>query len=417
MPYRTFLKPLSAILLILPLFLSAPSRAADAPLSAGELDALVAPVALYPDQLLAKLFIGSTYPLEVVEAARWVDSNSSLKGSALENGISKQSWDDSIKSLAHVPAVIKMMNDRLDWTQKLGDAFLAQQNDVMDAVQRLRALAQKNGTLKSTSQQKVEVQEQTIVIEPVQPEVVYVPYYNPQTVYGAWAYPAYPPYYWPPPPGYAYGSGLAAGIGFVTGVAITAAFWNNAFNWNNHNVFINNNINVNNFNRYNNFNNVNNFNNRTNINNRNNVWNHDPAHRRGVNYANNNTRQKYGKGTLPGADARRDFRGFDNNNSRGLGNRNNGLNDRGGLGNRSSGLNDRSGGFGDRGNSNLGNRNSFDRGGMDRSSFGQGGRGGGFDGVGNGGSTRQFSNRGRSSMSGGFSGSRGGMRGGGGRRH
>ncbi|MGN6149028.1 MAG: DUF3300 domain-containing protein [Rhizomicrobium sp.] len=372
-----------------------------ATLSDGELDALVAPVALYPDQLLAKVMIASTYPLEIVEAARWSDQHGSLKGKDLDNAVAKQSWDDSVKALARTPTVLKMMNDKLDWTQKLGDAFLAQQDDVMKSVQRLRAKAQSAGSLKSTEQQKVEVHDQTIVIEPTQPDVVYVPYYNPQVVYGAWAYPAYPPYYWPPPVGYAYGSGIAAGIGFATGVAVTAAFWNNAFDWHGGNVYVNNNVNFNNFNRYNNFNN------RTNIANRTNTWQHDPAHRRGVNYANSNLRQKYGKGTLAGADARRDFRGFGNQNGVGANNRN------GALANRNAGA--ASTNF-DRGNIGQGNRGNLDRGSLaqsnrgnfDRGSFGQGGRGGAFDGVGSGGQTRQFSQRGHQSMSGGFRGARGG---------
>jgi hypothetical protein len=371
-----------------------------ATLSDGQLDALVAPVALYPDQLLAKVMIASTYPLEIVEAARWSGQNGKLKGKNLDSALAKQSWDDSVKSLARTPTVLKMMSDKLDWTQKLGDAFLAQQEDVMKSVQRLRAKAQDAGSLKSTSQQKVEVHDQTIVIEPVQPDVVYVPYYNPQVVYGAWAYPSYPPYYWPPPPGYAYGSGVAAGIGFATGVAITAAFWNNGFNWHGGNVYVNNNVNFNNFNNYNRFNN-NNFNNRANG-----AWHHDPAHRRGVNYANDRVRQQYGKGTLAGANARRDFRGFGNQNNLGANRGNLGGNRSGALANRNAGASRTK--F-DRGNIGKNNRGNFDRGG----SFGQGGRGGAFDGMGNGGQTRQFSQRGHASMSGGF---RGGRAGGGRRR-
>jgi hypothetical protein len=394
-----FLSAIRAMLrsfaLVVPLLAATSTMAsadtAPAPLSAGEVDALVAPVALYPDQLLAKVFIASTYPLEIVEAARWVGRNGGLKGSALDNAIAKQSWDDSVKSLARVPVVVKMMNDRIDWTQKLGDAFLAQQEDVMRSVQRLRAQAQKSGYLKSSSQQRVEVQDQAIVIEPVKPEIVYVPYYNPTVVYGAWGYPAYPPYYWPPPPGYAWGAGVAAGIGFATGVAITAAFWNNGFNWRNNNVYINNHVNINNFNR-------------TNIANRNNfisgqTWHHDPNHRRGVNYANNNLRQQYGRGTSPGADARRDFRGFGNNTSGNRGGnlsgatRNNALGDRGNLSGatRNGALDARGGGSA-----------------LNRGSSRQASRGGGFDGIGNGASMNRFSDRGHTAMSGGFRGHGGG---------
>jgi hypothetical protein len=378
------------IAVAVPLAAAAPAMAttdtAPATLSAGEVDALVAPVALYPDQLLAKVFIAATYPLEIVEAARWVGRNGGLKGSALDNAIAKQSWDDSVKSLARVPVVVKMMNDRIDWTQKLGDAFLSQQEDVMRSVQRLRAQAQKSGYLKSSSQQRVEVQDQAIVIEPVQPEVVYVPYYNPTVVYGAWSYPAYPPYYWPPPPGYAWGAGVAAGIGFATGVAITAAFWNNGFNWHNNNVYINNHVNINNFNR-------------STVANRNNfisgqTWRHDPNHRLGVNYANNNLRQQYGRGTSPGADARRNFRGFDGGNAAG---------NRGNL----SGAT-RNGALDSRGSGSALDRSSFGQ--SNRGSFGQTNRGGGFDGIGNGASTNRFSDRGHTAMSGGFRGHGGGIR-------
>ncbi|HEX4860193.1 MAG TPA: DUF3300 domain-containing protein [Rhizomicrobium sp.] len=398
---RSFLPGLLALFCVV--VLPVPRAIADTSLSRGQIDALVAPVALYPDQLLAKVMIASTYPLEVVEAARFVKDNGSLKGGALDTALARQSWDDSVKSLARVPGVVTMMSDKIDWTQKLGDAFLAQQQDVMDSVQRLRAQAQKGGYLKSSDQQRVEVHDQTIVIEPVQPEVVYVPYYNPTVVYGAWAYPTYPPYYWPPPPGYAWGAGVAAGIGFATGVAITAAFWNNGFNWNNHNVYVNNNVNINNFNKFNNFNN------RTNVINGQ-TWRHDADHRRGVNYANSNLRQQYGRGTLPGADARRDFRGF--NNRSGAGNRDNDLAGRTNTpGSRagSSGL-DRSslnrGGAGDRG---FGGNN-----GSNRSNIGGGNglsnRGGGFDGLGAGASTHQFSNRGHTAMSGGFRSGGGGVR-------
>jgi Protein of unknown function (DUF3300) len=392
MPFRKIL--LFAIAFVaLSLF---PARAADAPpLSAGEIDALTAPVALYPDQLLAKVLMAATYPLEIVEADRWSRANSGLKGAALDNAIARQSWDDSVKSLAHTPTVLKMMSERVDWTQKLGDAFLAQQSDVMDSVQRLRQQAQASGSLKDTSQQKVVVQDRTIVIEPAQPDVVYVPYYNPQVVYGAWAYPSYPPYYWPPPPGYAYGAGVAAGIGFVTGAVVTAAFWNNAFNWHDHNVYVNNNINIhNNFNR-NTFNNVN----RTNINGGQ-AWRHDPAHRQGVNYGNANLRQQYGRKTAAGADARQNFRGFDNT-ANGANNR---LGANGAGQNRIGGdANSRASQLGNRGSasSSLGNRTANGGGafGSGRSgSFGQGERGGGFDGIGSGASTRQFSSRGQSSM-------------------
>ncbi len=161
-----------------------------------ELEQILAPIALYPDELIAQILMASTYPLEVVEAARWVKANPSLKGNQLTSALEKQNWDPSVKSLVNFPSVLNMMNDKLDWTQKLGDAFLAQQKDVMSTVQRLRAKAQASGNLKTTKEQKVVVQDQVIVIQPADPQVIYVPTYNPTVVYGAWPYPAYPPYYY-----------------------------------------------------------------------------------------------------------------------------------------------------------------------------------------------------------------------------
>ena len=158
-----------------------------------EIDALVAPIALYPDELLSQIFMASTYPLEVVQAGRWARQNQNLKGDALAQALEKQDWDPSVKSLVNFPEVLSKMSDKLDWTQKLGDAFLEQQKEVMDAVQRLRAKAQAAGNLQTTEQQKVIVEEKVIKIEPASPQVVYVPTYNPTVVYGAWPYPAYPP--------------------------------------------------------------------------------------------------------------------------------------------------------------------------------------------------------------------------------
>ncbi|MGZ3668218.1 MAG: DUF3300 domain-containing protein, partial [Ktedonobacterales bacterium] len=185
----------------------APPPASDQPqqqlLKPEELDQLVAPVALYPDTLLAEVLMASTYPLEIVQADRWATANKTLKGDQLKAAVDKQSWDESVKALAATPSVLAMMSEKLDWTQKLGDAVLAQQPDVMDAIQRLRSKAQANNKLASTKEQKVSVRQeqnkQVIVIEPAVPDTVYVPYYDPAVVYGDWAYPAYPPYYFAPP--------------------------------------------------------------------------------------------------------------------------------------------------------------------------------------------------------------------------
>ena len=196
------------------LFLMTPAAMAQTPGSAApgdqsqllkpeQLDALVSPVALYPDTLLAEVLMASTYPLEVVEAERWVQENKGLKGDQLKAAVDKQSWEDSVKSLTATPEVLDMMSKQINWTRQLGDAVLAQQADVMDAVQRLRNNAQANNKLTSNKQQTVSTQEQSgkqvIVIEPTQPNTVYVPYYDPGVVYGSWPYPAYPPYYFGAP--------------------------------------------------------------------------------------------------------------------------------------------------------------------------------------------------------------------------
>src|SRR5512139_2832 len=168
-----------------------------------ELDQMLAPIALYPDDLLTQILIASTYPLEIVQAARWTTQNKNLKGDALTQALEKQDWDASVKSLVNFPDVLSKMNEQLEWTQKLGDAFLAQQKQVMDTIQNLRKKAQQAGNLKTTEQQKVVVEKETIVIQPANPEVIYVPSYNPTVVYGGWWWPAYPPFppFFLPPPG------------------------------------------------------------------------------------------------------------------------------------------------------------------------------------------------------------------------
>ena len=207
-----------------------------------ELDQILAPIALYPDPLVAQILMASTFPLEVVQAERFAKQNASLKGEALTKQLESQSWDASVKSLVNFPQVLTMMNDKLDWTQKLGDAFIAQQKPVLDTIQRLRAKAQAAGNLKTTKEQTVIVEEKIIKIEPASPEVIYVPSYNPTVVYGAWAYPAYPPYYYYPP-GYVATTAFA----FASGVALGAAWgyaWGNT-NYNGGDVNINNSRNTN----------------------------------------------------------------------------------------------------------------------------------------------------------------------------
>jgi hypothetical protein len=192
-----------------------------------QLDALLAPIALYPDELLAQVLMASTFPLQVVGAGRWIDdpAHKSLSGDALAKAIEPQAWDPSVKSLVPFPSVLALMNGNLDWMQQLGFAFADQQAAVMNSVQRLRFQAQTAGNLKTTEQQTVRVEKQVIVIEPARPTVVYVPSYNPTIVYGAWPYPAYPPVYLPPPPGYVFGAALVSGLAFATGVAVVGSLW------------------------------------------------------------------------------------------------------------------------------------------------------------------------------------------------
>ena len=158
-----------------------------------QLDQMLAPIALYPDDLLTQILMASTYPLEIVQAARWTKQNKNLKGDALTEALEKQDWDPSVKSLVNFPDVLSKMNENLEWTQNLGDAFLAQEKEVMDTIQNLRKKAQEAGNLKDTEQQKVVVEKETIVIQPANPEAIYVPSYNPAVVYGAWPCPAFPP--------------------------------------------------------------------------------------------------------------------------------------------------------------------------------------------------------------------------------
>ena len=306
---------------------AAPAPApADQLLKPEEVDALVAPIALYPDNLLSLVLMASTYPLEVVQADRWVSSNKNLKGDELKAAVDKQGWDDSVKSLVATPDVLSMMSTKLDWTQKLGDAVLAQQQDVMDAVQRLRAKADANNKLTTTKQQKVtksqQGSKQYIAIEPTDPETMYVPYYDPGVVYGGWPYPSYPPYYFGYP-GYIAGGVIASGLAFGAGYALGrwtsgGNYWGGNVNWNNNNININrpqvNPLGGNN-------------------------WQHNPQHRQGVKYNNGGVANKFGgNANRATAGNRMDFRG--QGGQAGLGDRGGnrpGGGDRPGAGNRPGG--------------------------------------------------------------------------------
>ena len=195
-----------------------------------ELDQMLAPIALYPDSLLSQVLMATTYPLEVVQAARFIKQNSSLNGDALAQAMAGEPWDPSVKALAQFPSVLTMMDDQLAWTQKLGDAFLAQQDAVMDTVQSLRAKAQAAGALRNTQQQQVVTQDGAIDIEPYAPDVINVPYYNPAVVYGGWWWPDYPPMVWVPTLAYQpayYDNAIADGIAFGIGVVIINTIFNN----------------------------------------------------------------------------------------------------------------------------------------------------------------------------------------------
>lgn len=166
--------------------------------SRAQLSQMLAPLALYPDAVLSQILMAATYPIEVIEADRWVRQNEELRGASLDDALQDKDWDPSVKSLCHFPNVLTMMSEKIAETTNLGNAFLAQEDEVMDVVQELRRKAFEQGNLASNQEQKVVVEQQTIIIKPVNPEVIYVPYYNPTYVYGSWWYPDYPPYYWGP---------------------------------------------------------------------------------------------------------------------------------------------------------------------------------------------------------------------------
>ena len=262
-----------------------------------ELDQMLAPIALYPDSLLSQILMASTYPLEVVQAARWSRANPGLSGDAAVKEVEQQNWDPSVKSLVAFPQVVSMMDEKLDWMERLGDAFLAQQQQVSDTVQGLRQKAQAAGNLQSNQNVRVEPQGQTIIIEQANPQVVYVPYYDPTFVYGSWWYPAYQPVYWRPWPGYYARPGYGAGFYWGSGITIGAGFFFGGFDWPHHHVTV---VNVNNY-YY-----------------RPPVhpigppgggWQHDPVHRRGVPYRNPVVRQEFARPGGGSPDMRRDFRG------------------------------------------------------------------------------------------------------------
>jgi len=295
---RHALKPLLVLLVSASVvFAQTPPAPRKAAATQQELDQMLAPIALYPDSLLSQILMASTYPLEVVEAARWSRANPGLKGEEAVNAVEQRDWDASVKSLAAFPQVLAMMDQQLEWTSRLGDVFIAQEPQVMETVQSLRQKAYDAGNLRSTEQAYVVQQGDAIAIEPAAPQVVYVPYYDPRVAYGPWWWPAYPPVYWAPWPGYYGYPGYAAGFFWGPGIIVGSGFFFSSCDWHRRNVTVVNVTNV--------------FANRQVIVNRPVrtgqpvVWQHDPGHRRGVPYHIASVQQRFA-----GAQAgqRRDFR-------------------------------------------------------------------------------------------------------------
>ncbi len=360
-------------------------------LSADQLDAIVAPIALYPDPLLAQCLVASTYPLDIVAAQQWQAKNSTLKGDSLAKAAEQQPWDPSVQALVSLPDALKVMSENIQWTTQLGDAFLGQENEVMDAVQRLRAKAKDGGKLASSEQQKVEtkvVEEKTVIeIQPASTEVVYVPTYSPTVIWGPMMYP-YPPLYYPP---YYGGAWLGWGVGIAIGIGISGG-WGWGCGWGGHNnITINNNNNyVNHHNRQNNVNRTGNSN-----------WQHNAKQRGGAPYKDRATANKYGGGARGDTAQARQSQARTRQGQSGAGSR-------GGSGAGASNVDrsrpssgSRPSGY-DRGGSNVGSRDfsSSNRGSGNRSSSAFGGS------SYSGNRARSSSYRGGSSM--------GGMRGGGG---
>lgn len=244
------------------------------------LEQLLAPIALYPDALLSQILMASTYPLEIVQAARWSRAHPGVQGEQAVQAVNDRGWDPSVKSMVAFPQILQMMDEKLDWTDKLGDAFLAQSSQVMDTVQALRQRAYAAGNLKSTDNYRVEQRDRIIVVESPRPEVVYVPYYDPYVVYGTWRWAAYPPVRWAPWPGYVHAGFV--GFRWSVGISIGPRFFFGAFDWPHRHVAV---VNVNTFyyprpvHRT--------------VVVHNTVWRHNPHHRHGVPYRHPTVQRQY----------------------------------------------------------------------------------------------------------------------------
>lgn len=284
---RYVMTRLLVLLLVVPAAFAQDNPPQEVPVFAQqELDRILAPIALYPDSLLSQILMASTYPLEVVEAARWSRANANLVGEQAVKAVDERNWDPSVKSLVAFPRILAMMDEKLDWMERLGDAFLAQQSQVMNTVQNLRQKAYAAGNLKSNDQYRVEQQGRTIVVESPRPEVIYVPYYDPLVVYGPWWWPAYPPVYWAPWPGFYARPGFV-GFRWSVAVFIGPRFFFGGCDWHRRHVVI---VNVNTFYT-------------SRVVHRHvapgHVWQHDPDHRRGVAYRHPSVRVKYVRSDRP----------------------------------------------------------------------------------------------------------------------
>ena len=313
----------TAVLLALPLPAMAENGATPSPQQPApakklstqeELAQLLAPIALYPDELVSQILMASTYPLEVVQADRWAKSHKQSAGDVLAKELEKEPWDPSVKSLVNFPTVLASMSEKLDLTTKIGDAFLAQEGDVMATIQLLRKKAYDAGNLKTTKEQKIVVEKEVIVIQPANPQVIYVPTYSPTVVYGVWAYPAYPPYYYypPPPPSYpAYSFAVGVAVGVAWGYAWGNCNWHGGGGYGHGGgVYVNHNQNIN----------INNNINRAKYQGGGQGrWQHNPTHRQGVAYRDGATAKQYGQSPARSAEARGDARGHGDNRSGGKG--------------------------------------------------------------------------------------------------
>ncbi len=291
-----------------------------------ELDQMVAPIALYPDPLLAQVLMATTYPGDVAEAAAWAKAHPDANGDAAVRQVANQPWDPSVQSLVAFPQALAALGQDPPWVQRLGDAFLAQPDDVMDSIQRLRHKAQAAGNLASNEYQKVSVEpaapaaqaapepamggvesypppvSETIIIESADPQTVYVPSYDPNTAYGEWDYPSYPPSYYPPPAAYyPMGGMLATGLAWGVGFAVADSLWGDA-DWDNGDIDID-------------VDSYNNINSNRQIDRSQSNWNHNAANRDGVPYRDQGNRDRNNR-RLDGAENRAEFRGEDANRAR-----------------------------------------------------------------------------------------------------